>query len=261
MPDQSALDQRYFISDDTYNCPFCNRGSVGYQLVREVRFDWTDSQSVWAYFAQCVSCRKISMHLSKQHLRHPSYITTGPHFPEGGDLDSAMFYSVPSSFHVIDENIPANLRELVAEAEGSLKSNFLTGASACLRKVVYELATREGAGGASYEDRIKSLKDKFPGSDPTYFDTLLTVQQVTSDKVHEEAYDGWQAKHLRIILASVLEILNEIYVIPARRAERRKSILALKDEVLTAKRKLPDNASGEIQEEPQVRPEAEEVPG
>ena len=55
-------------------------------------------------------------------------------------LDADFFYSVPTSFFVMDERVPRVLRELLTESEGCLKSNFLTGASACARKVVYELA-------------------------------------------------------------------------------------------------------------------------
>jgi hypothetical protein len=44
------------------------------------------------------------------------------------------------------------------------------------------------------------LKLEFPQVDPSYFDTLLTIQQLT-DKAHEESFHGWEGKHLRIILA------------------------------------------------------------
>jgi len=146
-------------------------------------------------------------------------------------LDEQFFYSVPTSFFVLDSRIPRILRDLISEAEGSMKSNFLTGASACIRKAVYELAVLQGATGDSYDGRIKSLKDKLPDVDSTYFDTLLTIQQVTSTKVHEESYDGWENKHLRVILSALSEALNEIYVVPALRDEKRKAIIALRDEL------------------------------
>lgn len=128
------------------------------------------------------------------------------------------------------------LRELITEAEGCLKSNFLTGASACARKVIYELASLQKASGDTYDERIKSLKALNPSVDPAFFDTLVTIQQVTSTKVHEQSYDGWESKHLRLILATLAEILREVYVVPALRADRRKSILELKSEVLGEKK-------------------------
>lgn len=143
----------------------------------------------------------------------------------------------------MDSRIPRELRELLAEAEGCLKSNFLTGASACVRKVVYELALKMNAVGDHYDDRIKSLKTRLPSIDSTYFDTLLTIQEVTSDKVHEDSYDGWESKHLRLILSSLLEILNEIFVVPAVREEKRKSILTLKGEVFGPKKQIDDGAA------------------
>jgi hypothetical protein len=118
-----------------------------------------------------------------------------------------------------------------------LKSNFLTGGSACARKVVYELGILQKATGENYEDRIKSLKSIKPDVDSAYFDTLLTIQQVTSTKVHEDSYDGWEAKHLRLILSTLSEVLREIYVMPAIKEEKRKAILSLKEEVLGNKAK------------------------
>jgi hypothetical protein len=160
---------------------------------------------------------------------------TTPSFQESG-IDRLLFYSVPTSFHVIDSRIPAILRELLDEAQGCLKSNFLTGASACVRKIVYELSRLQKADGENYDERIKNLKRRLPSVDPTYFDTLLTIQQVTSDKVHEESYDGWESRHLRAIIASLIEALQEIYVLPKRREERREEILKLKSEILGEKK-------------------------
>jgi len=128
----------------------------------------------------------------------------------------------------------------MTEAEGCLKSNFLTGASVCARKMIYELAILEGAEGDNYENRIKSLKQKRTDVEEEYFDTLLTIQQVTSEKVHEESYDGWDAKHLRLILSTLSEILGLMYVIPELRKEKRKSILSLKEELMGTKGK-PSN--------------------
>ena len=69
-----------------------------------------------------------------------------------------------------------------------------------MRKIVYELARLQNAEGVNYDERIKSLKDKLPQVAPEYYDTLLAIQQVTSNKVHEESYDGWQSLHLRAIM-------------------------------------------------------------
>ena len=239
MPDQSHLDNRYFVDATIYNCPFCNRRHVSYSVFQSVQFDWTDKKRCFGYFVQCHSCGKQSMHLTFKELQTQHIGQTDRRrftFAEGVDagqvLDGFFFYSVPTSFFVLDERVPRVLRELLTEAEGCLKSNYLTGASACARKIVYELGVISKATGDNYEDRIKALKEIHPEVEPAFFDTLLTIQQVTSSKVHENSYDGWEAKHLRIILASLSEVLHEIYVVPALREDRRNAILALKGELV-----------------------------
>jgi hypothetical protein len=178
------------------------------------------------------------MHLSFEEIAIQNYSSSYYRFiiEENEDLDEKFFYSVPTSFFSLDVRIHRELRELMTEAEGCLKSNFLTGASVCARKLVYELAILEGAEGTDYESRLKSLKGKRPDVEPEYFDTLLTIQQVTSDKVHELSYDGWKSGHLRVILATLTEIFNAMYVIPKLRAERRQSILELREKVLSQKK-------------------------
>lgn len=242
MADMAALDRRYFIDAHVYNCPFCNRRHVKYIVLDQFSFNWTDEKRCHGYLVRCESCKLTSMHLSftAVKVRHTGWIDQNTAVytfaePEDRLLDDLFFYSVPTSFFVLDARIPVVLRELMTEAEGCLKSNFLTGASACARKTVYELAVLQDAEGENYEDRIKSLKKKLPHVEESLFDTLLTIQQVTSEKVHENAYDGWQSRHLRVILAALSEVLNEIYVVPALRAERRKAVLQLKDDVLKPK--------------------------
>ncbi|MEJ1496349.1 MAG: hypothetical protein RPU13_07645 [Candidatus Sedimenticola sp. (ex Thyasira tokunagai)] len=234
MNDKSHLDAKYFIDRHVYNCPYCNRNNVAYRLSYPLTFNWSNSKECYVYFATCDSCNKKSMHLSFNELDvidlHSSYYRF--HQNVTGEIDDNFFYSVPTSFFSLDNRIPKILRELITEAEGCLKSNYLTGASVCVRKLIYELAILEGATGDNYDERIKSLKEIRKDVDGEYFDTLLTIQQVTSDKVHEESYDGWSPKHLRLILSTVIEILGLMYVIPELRKEKRQSILALREDIL-----------------------------
>ena len=238
MPDQSYLDERYFVDGNVYNCPFCNRRHVAYDIYDIVQFDWTDKKPCAVYFIRCCSCGKRSMHLTFILLYKKYESKATYHWSVVNDkfdikkLDKNIFYSVPTSFFVLDERVPQVLRELLTEAEGCLKSNYLTGASVCARKIIYELGKLNKAAGDNYKDRIESLKDIHPEVDPTFFDTLLTIQQVTSTKVHENSFDGWEAKHLRVILATLKEVLHEIYVVPALRQDRRQAILSLKDELI-----------------------------
>src|ERR1043165_3048986 len=244
MVDASDLDQKYFIDQSVYNCPFCNRRHVSYTIIDHFSFDWTETKKCSGVIAECASCSKTSMHFTfdkKINVQHVG--SWGGHnrfrFSVGESLDETFFYSVPTSFFALDARVPRILRELLTEAEGCLKSNFLTGASACARKIIYELSRLQKASGENYEHRIKSLKRINPSVDETFFDTLLTIQQVTSSKVHEEAYDGWEAKHLRLILSTLAEVLREIYVVPAVKDQKRRDILNLRDELLGSKEKSP----------------------
>lgn len=241
MNDDSHLDARYFVDETTMNCPFCNRRNVVYSLSYPREFDWTLDKKCYIHFATCHSCKKTSMHLTFVELECQNIGNSRYRFYDGSNLDEKFFYSVPTSFFVLDKRIPSILRDLMTEAEGCVKSSFLTGASACTRKLIYELSRLEKAAGNNYEERLKSLKEKREDVEGDYFDTLLTIQQVTSEKVHEESYDGWSAKHLRLILSTVKEILGVMYVIPEVRKEKRLSILALKDEVIGKKK--PDGAA------------------
>jgi transcription elongation factor Elf1 len=224
MPDDSHLDTKYFVTDDIYNCPFCKRRHVSYSGSGHSIFDWTWEKRCHIYFVKCNSCDKTSMHLSFDNLSSPSDWNS---FKPKIDIDAHIFYSVPTSFFVLDSRINHVLRDLITEAEGCLKMNFLTGASACTRKAIYELTVLEHAEGDNYDDRIRSLKAKHPEIDPTLFDVLAHIKDMTSDKVHEQSWDKWDSKHLVLFTETLKTILQEIYVVPHERGERTSKIKEL----------------------------------
>jgi len=230
MSDQSNLDRKYFIDRSVYNCPFCNRNNVVYKIVHIFNFDWSDTKKCYVTLVKCTSCKKESMHLSYEDITE--YTTTGTYiFLPELDIDSKIFHSVPTSFFIIDNRIDKKLRELITEAEGCLKMNFLTGASACTRKSIYELLVFENIEGEHYEDRIKLLKNKFPDIDPELFDVLGSIQEMTSDKIHEQSWDKWDSSNLLLIIETLKTILYEIYVLPEIRKDRMKKIKELRSEL------------------------------
>ena len=113
------------------------------------------------------------------------------------------------------------IRELINEAEGSLKMNYLTGASACMRKAIYELLVYEKIEGDSYKDRINSLKGLYSLIDPELFDVLGHIQQMTSDKVHEQTWDKWNSPTLRLIIGNP-EDSSLRNLRPSRREEKEQ---------------------------------------
>jgi len=222
MPDKSQLDTKYFIDPTVYNCPFCNRRNVKYENKGVVSFDWSVNKPCYIWLIACSSCKKKSMHLTFQNIEYEH--SKVYRFKGSIDIDSAIFYSVPTSFFTIDERIPKIIRELITEAEGCMKMNFLTGASACTRKAIYELTVKEKAEGENYEDRIKFLKSKFSDIDPDLFDVLCHIKDMTSEKVHEQSWDKWDSNHLKLFIETLKIILHEIYVIPDERKKRSGKI-------------------------------------
>lgn len=239
MQDQSELDKKYFIDETVYNCPFCNRRNVEYFVKDYNQFNWSENKACCVYLVKCTSCEKLSMHLSYQSILNKSQIIVhgeyGYRFSRGINIDSYIFYSVPTSFFVVDSRIPRILRELITEADGCLKMNYLTGASACARKAIYELLVLEKAEGADYESRIKSLKRKHLESDPTYFDILAHIQDMTSDKIHEQSWNKWDSHYLKLIIETLKSIFYDIYVLPKIKEERRLEIQKLRESVKTSK--------------------------
>lgn len=244
--DHSHLDKKYFIDRNVYNCPFCNRRNVSYDLNHFYSFNWSVTKKCYVYFVKCSSCGNYSMHLSYEDITNPN---NSGYFKVGVDIDSKIFYSVPTSFFVIDNRVPEIIRELVTEAEGCLKINYLTGASACMRKAIYELTVIEGCKGEHYEDRIKDLKNKHSQIDPALIDVLASIQDMTSDKIHEQSWDEWDSGNLKLIIETLKSVLYEIYVEPQKKKGRVSRV-----QELLAKVKGDKKSKKETQAEEQKEP-------
>ena len=174
------------------------------------------------------------------------------------DIDGQLFFSQPSSYFVLDSRIPEKIRELIYEAENSRKSNFLVGASACLRKAVYELLEHEKAivknkktGHADYQESIKSLKAKFPSVAPELFDALGHIQELASDNVHEGSWDAWDSPKLTTLIELTKATVHEMYVVPEERKERLGVLNQLKSVFSSSKNDKEETE--EVTEE--VKPE------
>lgn len=248
-PDQSHLEKKYFIDQHVYNCPFCNRGSVSYEIIDHSEFDWSRNKPCYIYIVQCESCFKKSMHLSYSVIA--SRLKSFPHdilFKSEIDIDSNIFYSVPTSFFTIDSRVPRIIRKLITEAEGCLKMNFLTGASACMRKSIYELLAYEKVDGSHYEDMIKTLKGKYPGVGKDLFEILSHIQDMTSDSVHEQSWDHWDSPTIKFIIETLKQILYEIYVLPQEKSDRYTLIGKLREKVNLNKKSKSAEVKNEKEE-------------
>jgi len=241
MENKSYLDKKYFIDQYVYNCPFCNRRNVSYTIISKGKFNWNNAKECFHCKVKCLSCEKVSMHLSFEDIARDHFDPMTKytfHFFEEIDIDSKIFYSVPTSFFVIDSRIPRIIRELITEAEGCLNMNFLTGASACMRKAIYELTIEGEAEGDDYESKIKSLKSKYQSIEPEFFDILVAIQDMTSDKIHEQSWDKWDSANLKLIIETLKNILYEIHVSPKEKKERLKKVRHLREKIPKKKSKV-----------------------
>ena len=136
------------------------------------------------------------------------------------NINERVFHSQPTSFFVLDERIPRVIRELISEAEGCQKMNFLTGASACMRKAIYELLVKENISGENYDSKIKSLKGKYSNIDAIHFDVLGHIQDMTSENLHEQSWNKWDSNNIQLIMETLKSVLYEIYVFPQQKKER-----------------------------------------
>ncbi len=241
--DLSHLDKKYFIDAHKYNCPFCKRNHVTYRLVDKFSFDWGDNKVCHGYLIKCNSdgCEKKSMHLSFKELREGYVQYNQQHYYErfanNIDIDKELFFSQPTSYFVLDNRIPEKIRELLYEAEKSRQSNLLVGASACLRKAIYELIGYEKVvvknpktGYADYQESIKALKAKFSFVASELFDALGHIQELASDSVHEGSWEAWDSSKLTILIELTKAILHEMYVVP----EERKGRLGVLNQIKSA---------------------------
>ncbi len=239
--DKSSIEKKYFINNIKYNCPFCNVRNVQYEFDYYNNFNWDEKKICHIYLVSCSLCKKRSLHLSYKDIRQYKPQLHGQAYPindfdSNTDIDSLIFHSVPTSFFILDEKIPKDIRELISEGEGCLKMNFLTGASACIRKAIYELTIHQKCSGKNYEKKIKSLKLKYPTIDAAYFDILDHIKDMTSEKVHEQSWDKWESKYLTLIIETLKSILHEIYVIPIQKKENSTNIQKLREEVFKEKK-------------------------
>src|SRR5688500_3995521 len=125
MADSSLLDRKYFLDDDKFNCPYCNRRSVVYSVHDFFSFDWSGSEPRYGYIIKCHGCDKKSLHLSTFLWTNSSYrFASEPlNWIEEKDydidnLDYLFFYHHPTSFFTLNQDIPRVIRDFISEANG-----------------------------------------------------------------------------------------------------------------------------------------------
>ena len=265
------IESKYFIDDNKYNCPFCKNRGVKYIITGIARFNEKCDKDLYAVFVKCSNCHNVSMHLVKKDnfvrmetyynseyydtdfltlsnfcsdLRTYSdkkvivgttselkkYYVENERFPICEDEHIIM--SIPTSFFTIDERIPKKFRDLIEEAEKCIQNNCLTGASACIRKTIYEFLIKENAQGNNYDEKIKSLKGRCKTLDDQYIDMIAGIQGIMCDQVHESTvFENFTSRHAKAYIAVLKEIFNHFYVLPKEASAKKAEIDTLFSEI------------------------------
>lgn len=254
-----SIENKYFIDENKFNCPFCHNRAVKYVVLGIAQFDEKNDRKLHAVFVECSHCHKISMHLLKcplvmeenfwiiaSWMNEFATYCVGKNervsdvikyfsvwdeilgYPQDKPIcyDEDIIMSIPTSFFTIDERIPRKLRDLINEAEKCIQNNCLTGASACIRKAIYEFLLIEKAVGNSYEEKMKSLKgNKYKFVDDDHIDILVGLQGIMCDQVHEMSiHDKFKSEEAKVYIELLKEIFNQVYVLPAELKSKKSHI-------------------------------------
>ena len=271
MINNSDLNNKYFIDDKAFNCPFCGLRNTTYTILAIMQYNISITKVGKIIFVRCNRCGKISVHFApydinttqwahnnvgvQQFIAGSGVMGNSAHIsfrnsqsnnddPFDIDLDSKIYHSIPSSFFTMDERIPKEMRKLFDEAQECKKANLKVGASACLRKLIYTLLfdqlnkkagennkTLKELGYEHYSDCIAAMKKYYPSLD-VFIEPLSDITGITSDQVHENSWSEISSKDFNVCLEAIKDLLNEIYVQPAILQERRDKISQMKQDAL-----------------------------
>lgn len=236
------ISKKRIINAQQHNCAHCGTKGANYYDIKFVVIDETKNRKLGLLFIRCSCCHKISTHLVKnlvndacdfeykEFSQYPEcfYWYGSTHFVTSSidELDDNIIMSIPTPTFIIDSDIPAKLRNLLIEAGNCVKENALVGASACVRKAIYEFLLLEKAVGDNYDEKIKSIKSKWPHLED-YLDVLRGIKGVVSDQVHEDSFEAFTSEQVRSYVDILEEIFKEIYVIPQKRNERKVAIFGI----------------------------------
>lgn len=118
---------------------------------------------------------------------------------------------VAPRFLVVDLRVPAQIRQMLDEADGCLNMAFGMGGTACARKAVDVILETENAAADDYAASLLTLSEKHPAVAPALFQILGMLGQGNQPLSTES---------LKALIVTVKAIVYEIYVLGAERIER-----------------------------------------
>ena len=119
------------------------------------------------------------------------------------------------------DTVPQSLRDLLEEADGCLQSRFLTGGTSCARRALEVLLGAARAEGDTYEDRVKSLREKHSVSQ------MLTTILIQCGGASEREGAKLTANVLEVYLVAIKAIVYELYVLGPERIQRLQYVRRL----------------------------------
>lgn len=249
-------DKKRIINAQQHNCAHCSTKGANFYDIKFIVIDETANKKLGILTLRCSCCHKITTHLIKNIPNgRTDFEYEGPsQSPEcfywyGGchditenfaELNDNIIMSIPTPTFIIDSNIPKKLRDPLIEAGKCVKENALIGASACVRKAIYEFLLMQGATGNNYDEKIKSIKNNWAHLSD-YLDVLKGIKGVVSDQVHEDSFEAFSSDEIKYYVDVLEEIFREVYVIPKQRQERRNAIFE-KFNIVKQDKEVPHNA-------------------
>lgn len=139
--------------------------------------------------------------------------------------DDATSFGSPA-FLTVEGRVPSILRDLLVEADGCAKNNYLTGGTACAQRAIQALLTIEKAEGADIQARVRGLSEKYPAVPQMLTQVLLQFGDAASR-------DGAKlnAQGLTLLTVTLKAIAYEIYVLGPERAERLQYVRQIFDSI------------------------------
>lgn len=264
-------DPRYFISRTQYNCPFCSTSAVRYQVLDYDDFHWSNDREVRCIRIQCQepSCLKISLHMTNYKVSDHNgdlYLPSvekvdeqtgekkGVRWESVHEIDDVFFYHQPNSSFVIDDRIPEKIRESLDQASTCHKMSLHIGASASLRKAIFELLShfnipktraknendKKIIEKIPYFERLDSLQEEvlkqYPHVERELLSDIKKVYSLVSNPLHERLPDEveWEDftnPQFLFLLSVVHNLLLQIFVEPEERKERGSVLTELAKKV------------------------------
>ena len=248
-------EEKYIIDKHKFNCPICQAKSANFEVFNFEMIYETLDKKLCMLFLQCKCCNGISAYLFKDfnlenspaldqlfssyliHNKNNHFLNCNNKYTSilRYDADTKIYNSIndniimtiPHSNITIHPKIPNILKDLLVEAETCLINNAIIGASACVRKAIYEFLKREKAQGTHYQEQISYVKTQHKNKNlDIYFDIIIQIQGMTSYVLHENdcLFEKLNSNEIRIYIQILNNLFVKIYVEPELLKEQQKYI-------------------------------------